>query len=77
MFRNRIARYAQASSAPVPELRDLPSAGAATAVVSLMMVPVATAQASWQSQLYQLAYARALADLAPPKHFDRFFSVWN
>lgn len=44
---------------------------------SMAMVPLLAPQASWQNQLYRMAYEKAVADLTPPRHFDRFFSVWN
>jgi hypothetical protein len=43
----------------------------------MMVVPMMIGQAHFQAQLYRLAYEQALADLAPPRHHRRFFSVWN
>lgn len=43
----------------------------------MMLVPMMIGQAHFQAQLYRLAYEQALADLAPPRHHRRFFSVWN
>jgi hypothetical protein len=34
-------------------------------------------QAAWQAQLYQAAYERARAAAEVPRHYRRFFSVWN
>ena len=42
----------------------------------MVLVPGVVA-APWQAQIYRLAYEKALADTAPPRHFARFFSVWN
>ncbi|HEX3726082.1 MAG TPA: hypothetical protein VHV08_07550 [Pirellulales bacterium] len=44
---------------------------------SLVMMPCMMPQAPWQAQLYRLAYEQAVAQTAPPRHFSRFFSVWN
>ena len=48
----------------------------ASSTQTMVMVPSVTL-ASWQEQVYRLAYQKALADTAPPRHFARFFSVWN
>ncbi len=82
MFRNRIASYSHrldafplpGSVSPQPKLA---AAGSALAPRSMILVPAMAGPASWQAQLYRIAYERAIADLAPPAHFRRYFSVWN
>jgi len=79
-FHNRIARYGRCpattmlfpAQATKPEMAAGPSRPP-----SLVIVPVPLQQSQWQAELYRWAYERALADLAPPRHFPRFFSVWN
>jgi hypothetical protein len=82
MFSNRIARFsASLPGSVVPAQRALTTApaaqtfGAANAQ-AMVLVPSITL-ASWQEQVYRLAYQKALIDTAPPRHFARFFSVWN
>lgn len=77
MFHNRISQYsdAQSISSPADELHTL--SRQLVGATSLVMVPAAAQQVAWQTQLYAIAYQRALADLAPPRHQNRFFSVWN
>jgi hypothetical protein len=48
--------------------------GSSTAMVAVSLAPQAI---TWQQTLYQLAYQKAVAQLAPPRHHSRFFSVWN
>ena len=83
MFSNRIARFsspdfhgsaafAQLAVAIAPTAQTFGGGGSQTMVV----LPSVTL-ASWQEQVYRLAYQKALADTAPPRHFARFFSVWN
>jgi hypothetical protein len=43
----------------------------------MVYVPVVAQAANWQTYLYQMAYQQAVAELAPPRHHRRFFSVWN
>jgi hypothetical protein len=80
MFHNRITRYMRGPSlvgffqTKMSQATVAPSSGRPTSVV---MVPCATNQVAWQAQLYRLAYERAVAQLAPPRHLRRFFSVWN
>lgn len=83
MFSNRISRFLAADFADAAAFAQMPaiqSQAAATFGVTnqstMVMVPSVTL-ASWQAQVYRLAYQKALADTAPPRHFTRFFSVWN
>jgi hypothetical protein len=81
MFYNRIARYARrlsaASSVFATEAQQPSTTKHPAGHVGIVMVPVMAQQVLWQAQLYRLAYERALADVAAPRHFHRFFSVWN
>jgi hypothetical protein len=43
----------------------------------MVAVPNAVAPTSWQAQLYQLAYQRAVEDVSRARRLNRFFSVWN
>jgi len=36
-----------------------------------------SAAAQWQWQLYQAAYEQARRAAAVPRHYRRFFAVWN
>jgi hypothetical protein len=36
-----------------------------------------TAATQWQWQLYQAAYEQARRAAAVPRHYRRFFAVWN
>lgn len=80
MYHNRIARsFRRISALPfvmehVPRPSALPTPTRSTAMV---IVPLMVRQGTWQAELYRLAYERALADLTPPWHHRRFFSVWN
>ena len=69
---NRIAAYQ-----PVAEFSTASTAASAGASTSMVYVPLMAPQAVWQAQLYKLAYEKAAADLAPPRHYRRFFSIWN
>jgi hypothetical protein len=79
MFRNRIksklrgpvgdgrsARYGSGNFAAIADRKP-----------AMVMVPCPVQQASWQAQLYQLAYQRAVAQVAPPRSVDHYSSVWN
>ena len=48
--------------------------GSSTAMVAVTLAPQAI---TWQQTLYQMAYQKAVAQLAPPRHHSRFFTVWN
>jgi hypothetical protein len=52
-----------------------PSAGIPTGFVATP--PFFTAPAQWQWQLYQAAYEQARRTAAVPRHYRRFFTVWN
>ena len=43
----------------------------------LVLMPGSAEQAAMHGQLYQLAVEMARRALAPPRHHQRFFSVWN
>jgi hypothetical protein len=88
MFSNRISRFSAsnfvgaAAFVPLPTVvansgvsQAAPSFGASNAQ-TMVLIPTVTL-ATWQQQVYRLAYQKALADTAPPRHFARFFSVWN
>jgi hypothetical protein len=84
MSSNRIShhfnRIATEAFVPVAVGQPLPLVAASSAgapSTSMVMVPVMAQQATWQAQLYQLAYQQAVAALTPPRHHRRFFSVWN
>jgi hypothetical protein len=88
MSSNRISRFLAADFSYAAAFTPVAShAGAAmgaanhsqnTAVMHSTMVAMPSITlASWQEQVYRLAYQKALADTAPPRHFARFFSVWN
>ena len=42
-------------------------------VCPLAMTPAA----AWQQEIYRLAFERAKAAAEVPRHYRRFFSVWN
>ena len=42
---------------------------------SFVIVPFPVA--TWQQELYRLAYEKALADLATPRHHRVFAASWN
>jgi hypothetical protein len=80
MFHNRIARLSENPRYDFPSATATAQAmraGTTTGQPLVVVVPWTMQQAAWQAQVYRLAYERALADLEPPKHFRRFFSVWN
>jgi hypothetical protein len=87
MFSNRIARFsasfpssvapAHRALAAVPAAPTFGAANAQAANAQAMVLMPSVSLASWQEQVYRLAYQKALVDTAPPRHFARFFSVWN
>jgi hypothetical protein len=66
-----------AAFAPVTSHASVATFGAANHSQSTMVMMPNITLAPWQEQVYRLAYQKALADTAPPRHFARFFSVWN
>jgi hypothetical protein len=82
MQSNRISRYLDADlSASFPQWQAAHATSAVTVgggsqSGSMVLIP-GVVQTSWQAQVYRLAYEKALADTAPPRHLSRFFSVWN
>lgn len=68
----RLAEFAVATVSQATQ-----TAAAASQRPTMVALPVALQVGPWQAQLYRMAYERALADLAPPRHMTRFFSVWN
>ncbi|HEY2893534.1 MAG TPA: hypothetical protein VGJ16_04955 [Pirellulales bacterium] len=75
MSRNRIASYqvpTQLAGTGISSAARPP--GSSTAMVAVSLAPQAV---TWQQTLYQMAYQKAVAQLAPPRHHSRFFSVWN
>ncbi len=78
MNHNRIARYTHrfASWSPAPAVTATATAFGQSQQAGMVLVPVMI-QAPWQAELYRRAYQQALADLAPPRHMQRYFSVWN
>jgi hypothetical protein len=80
---NRIPRFSSSDLAYASALAPFAapqshaqSFGANHAGGAMVLIP-GMIQAPWQAQVYRLAYEKALADTAPPKHFTRYFSVWN
>ena len=79
MSLNRIAKYGQAD----PQIAHFNAAGSETRVAIasgrqfVALGPANSQLAQWQAQIFRWAYQQAVADLAPPEHFRRFFSVWN
>lgn len=77
-MRNRIAQPTDRISDLIPSIAAASVATSARASASSMvMVPLLGTQPGWQAELYRRAYEKAVADLAPPRHMLRFFSVWN
>ena len=79
MHSNRIRHHLN-RLAMNPATADVVPAGISISVGSAsghVFVPMAVHPATWQAQLYRMAYEQALVDLAPPGHHRRFFSSWN
>jgi len=77
MFSNRVSQYLDRFSESLYPSDFLSQQPTIAAAASMICVPVMAPAANWQAYLYQMAYARAVAELAPPRHHRRFFSVWN
>jgi len=77
MFQNRISRYFEADSSPIWARAHEQSPSTYSQAAGMVLVPATAVNVSWQSELYRLAYEQAVIDLEPPRHFDRYFSVWN
>jgi hypothetical protein len=83
MSSNRISRFvasdfaSTATFAQVPAVQSQVVATFGVTNQSTMVMVPSVSLASWQAQVYRLAYQKALVDTAPPRHFARFFSVWN
>jgi hypothetical protein len=79
MFNNRIAEYLDRYPEPVNSGLAVSQYATSTSngASGMIYLPVVAPLANWQAYLYQMAYQRAVADLAPPRHHRRFFSVWN
>jgi len=76
MFENRITRYLS-DEMDLVGFVELPAATQHAAPVGMLVVPVALAPTSWQTQVYQMAYQRAVSAVAEARRYRRFFSVWN
>ena len=76
MFENRINRFFNEESV-LAGFVELSAASQPAAPVGMIVVPVALAATTWQSQVYQLAYQRAVSAVAEARRYQRFFSVWN
>ncbi|HTM54295.1 MAG TPA: hypothetical protein VL175_09705 [Pirellulales bacterium] len=75
MSHNRITSYQVAAQLVATGVSSAASPlGSSTAMVAVTLAPQAI---TWQQTLYQMAYQKAVAQLAPPRHHSRFFSVWN
>ena len=79
MFCNRIESLfgGPVGDGPLPSQGSGQFVAFAGSLPAMVMVPCPVQQASWQAQLYQLAYQRAVAQMAPPRGAERYFSVWN
>jgi hypothetical protein len=77
MFQNRISRYFEAESLPTWDSESEQSPSTRSQLAGMVLVPAMAAGASWQGELYRMAYEQAVIDLEPPRHFDRYFSAWN
>jgi len=76
MYHNRISHHFDRLSSFVPAA-PVAVGVAASASAGMIIVPVTVHPGSWQAQLYRMAYEQARAELAPPRHHTRFFTVWN
>jgi hypothetical protein len=75
MSDNRISRYLPRFEIGASVTVEVPSA--TSGVTSVVLVPCAAGVVTWQAQVFQLAYQQAVAQLAPPRHLTRYFSIWN
>jgi hypothetical protein len=71
---NRI--FTQAGQSTVVDQAGTSGPAAGVPAVVVILVPDPAQQAAWQ-QIYRLASERARQSLQPPRHHERFFSVWN
>jgi hypothetical protein len=74
MYANRIRNWNARPAKPGPQ-----SAPTASVPTGFVIAPIvfSNPHAAWQAQLYQAAYQRARAQAEVPRHYRRFFSVWN
>jgi hypothetical protein len=77
MFNNRIAEYLDRYPEPINSGLAVSQHATSNGDLGMIYLPALAPLANWQAYLYQIAYQRAVADLAPPRHHGRFFSVWN
>ena len=72
MMTNRIrARYATHDRPTDAQAPSIPAGFVATPACFV------SPAAQWQWQLYQAAYEQARRAAAIPRHYRRFFAVWN
>ncbi len=76
MYANRIRNWNTPRREAKPGTQGNPSV---SMPVGFVIAPVFMLgpHAAWQAQLYQAAYERARAAAEVPRHYRRFFSVWN
>jgi hypothetical protein len=76
MYANRIRNWNVPRRPAKPSSQNMPSVAMP---VGFVIAPIffLSQQPSWQAQLYQAAYERARQAAEVPRHYRRFFSVWN
>jgi hypothetical protein len=70
MNQNRLPRLLQPEPVPAANPGAILPAGFA-------VCPMGLVQSVWQQQLYQAAFERAQATLAPPRHHRLNLECWN
>lgn len=73
MSRNRIASY----QVPNPIMTAAANPESQPRGAGMVAVSISPQAVTWQQTLYQMAYQKAVEQLAPPRHHSRFFAVWN
>jgi hypothetical protein len=76
MYANRIRNWNVPCRPAKPSTQSRPNP---MPPVGFVIAPIffVSQQPSWQAQLYQAAYERAREAAEVPRHYRRFFSVWN